>query len=173
MTETESRQLEAVSVEKDRPRGDRPNESLSTENKSTRLDAVRLEIDRARGDLINEKEQLMATRLELERQISELEAELRILDSLERASASGAQQAEPAHSDIVRNQPLNQRVIEILRHNGSQLTSRQIRELLNLDYRESRNLGPVLNQLARLGKISNEGRGAPWKLIQRRSRSTV
>jgi hypothetical protein len=170
MTETENRRLDAVGVEKGRPRGDLPNESLLAENKSTRLDAVRLEIDRARDDLINEKEQLMAARLELERQISELEAELRMLDSLDRASASGAQ---PAHSGGVHNRPLNQRVIEILQHNGSQLTSRQIRELLNLDYRESRNLGPVLNQLAKLGKISNEGRGAPWKLIQRRSRSTA
>jgi hypothetical protein len=170
MTETENRQLKAVGIEKDRPRGDLPNESLLAENKSTRLDAVRLEIDRARDDLINEKEQLMAARLELERQISELEAELRMLDSLDRASVSAAQ---PAPSGGVRNRPLNQRVIEILQHNGSQLTSRQIRELLNLDYRESRNLGPVLNQLAKLGKISNGGRGAPWKLIHRRSRSTA
>jgi hypothetical protein len=139
---------------------------MMTETKSARLDAIRGEIDRARGDLLNEKERLIAARVELERQINDLEAELRILDSLDRASESNAGPGEPTSLLVSgRNRPLRQRVIELLQHNGASLTSRQIREMLDLNQRESRNLGPVLNQLARLGKIRTAGRGSPWQLV--------
>ena len=133
-----------------------------TETKSARLDAIRDEIDRARGDLFNEKERLIAARLELEKQINALEAELRILDSLERAAgaSTGLGEQEPS-----RIGPLSQRVIKLLQHKGAPCTSRQIREMLDLNHRESRNLGPVLNQLAKLGKIRSTGRGSPWQLV--------
>jgi hypothetical protein len=130
---------------------------------SPRLDAIRDEIDRARGDLLSERERLLAARAELERQIGSLEAELRILETLDRASASGGNLGEDAA--VRRALPLSQRVIETLQRTGTPLTSRQIREHLGLDQRESRNLGPVLNQLAKLGKVSNGGRGAPWQLM--------
>jgi hypothetical protein len=169
-TELRNARLNTGRIEKDQPGGALPNGNI-TETSGTRLDAVRLQIDRARDDLLNQKERLMAARVELEQQIGALEAELQILDSLDRASKSEVRPAEAMLRDgSRRGRPLNQRVIEILQHNGSGLTSRQIRGMLDLNYRESRNLGPVLNQLAKLGKIRNVGRGAPWKLIQRRPR---
>jgi hypothetical protein len=169
---TKSQQLDGVDAKKN-GLDENPGKELG-ETKSARLDAVRFEIERAREDLLGEKQRLMQVRAELELQMSALEAELRILDSLGKASISTGKPVEPACSGLGRRKPpLNQRVLEILRHNESRLTSRQIRELLDLDYKESRNLGPILNQLAKLGKISNDGRGAPWKLLQRGSHSTA
>ena len=138
-----------------------------TKTRSPRLDAIRGEIDRARGDLLSERERLVAARAELERQIGSLEAELRVLDTLDRASASDAGSKErPVSATGRRDRPLSQRVVEALQDSGSPLTSGEIRQLLGLDQRESRNLGPVLNQLAKSGKLRNSGRGAPWTLTE-------
>lgn len=61
--------------------------------------------------------------------------------------------------------PLSHRVLNILRSSPTDLTSRQMREQLGLDYRESRNLGPVLHQLMKSGRVASDGRGAPWRLV--------
>jgi hypothetical protein len=55
-------------------------------------------------------------------------------------------------------------VAALLQNHHRGLTFHDIKERLALDQRESRNLGPVLNQMAKTGKIIGSGRGMPWLL---------
>ena len=123
-----------------------------------RLQAVREEISKARTDLVTLRERLVAERADLDEQLITLEHELRVLEQL--GDASSRAEAPPARLQV----SLSRRIIESLERNGSELTSRQMRETLRLDRREVRNLGPVLNQLAKTGKIASGGRGEPWRL---------
>ncbi len=123
------------------------------------LDRIRGDIGQAHRELETERERLLTERVELERQIVLLEQEIQVLGRLN--SQSNATIEEPSHE----RPPLSRRVLEILRSSQSDLTSRQMRELLKLDHRESRNLGPVLHQLMKSGRVTSNGRGAPWRLV--------
>ena len=122
------------------------------------VERLRGEIDQAHRELETERERLLAERAELEMQIAALEQEIQVVAHL------GTQSNETGKEGSQERTPLSRRVLEALRGSQSGLTSGQMRERLGLDYRESRNLGPVLHQLAKSGRVANDGRGAPWRL---------
>lgn len=124
------------------------------------LDLIKGEIRKAKQDLVVARDRLLAQRADTDRQIATLDQELALLDQMETGQSGLA--ARPARAN---GEPLSRRVIDVLQQNNMQMTFREMRERLQLDRRESRNLGPVLNQLAKMGKISSEGRGAPWRLV--------
>ena len=121
------------------------------------LNRIRSEVEQARSALDADRRRLLAERETLEKQIASLEHQMQVLSRLDLDSDPIA--AAPAGLSLSR------RVLGVLRNSQSALTSRQLREMLNLDYRESRNLGPVLHQMRKSGLVINGGRGAPWRLV--------
>lgn len=123
------------------------------------LDLIMDEIRKAKHDLVAARERLLTERANLDKQLGALEQELVALEQMD-----GSHEAQPRPT---RNstEPLSRRVIDVLQQHNQELTFRQMREHLQLDRRESRNLGPVLNQLAKMGKIASTGRGTPWRLV--------
>lgn len=130
------------------------------EGKVSRLDRILEEIRNARSDLVRERERLVIERAELDQHIEAIEREMRILERLDGDTAPGRLDEDAGRT------PLSRRVLDALRASEAELTFRQMREMLALDRREARNLGPVLNQLAKTGRIANDGRGSPWRLLR-------
>ncbi len=123
------------------------------------LNRIRTEVDQARSALDADRRRLLAERETLEKQIASLEHQMQVLSRLDLDSSPTHEAAAPAGLSLSR------RVLGVLRNSSSALTSRQLRETLKLDYRESRNLGPVLHQMRKSGLVINGGRGAPWRLV--------
>lgn len=126
------------------------------------LDLIMDEIRKAKEDLVAAREKLLAERMSLDKQLSALEQELSMLENMDHTAphGMGLSRTSRAHSE-----PLSRRVLDVLQAHNQELTFREMREYLQLDRRESRNLGPVLNQLAKMGKIASTGRGTPWRLV--------
>ena len=121
------------------------------------LSRVRREIEQARQALELDRSRLLAERAALEEQIASLEHQMQVLSRLDAQSTM----TEPAEASA---SPLSRRVLGLLRSSQRALTSRQLREMLKLNHRESRNLGPVLHQMRKSGLVTNKGRGLPWRL---------
>jgi predicted nucleic acid-binding Zn-ribbon protein len=135
------------------------NSNQSNAQSMRHLDLIMDEIRKAKQDLVAAREKLLAERENLDKQLAALERELGLLDQMDQG---GEDAARPSRS---HGEPLSRRVLEVLQQHNDKLTFREMREWLNLDRRESRNLGPVLNQLAKMGKITSDGRGTPWRLV--------
>lgn len=121
------------------------------------LGRVRHEIEQARRALEVDRSRLLAERAALEAQIANLEHQMEVLSRLDLQSAAPVADTEAL--------PLSRRVLDVLGRSQGALTSGRMRELLKLDHRESRNLGPVLHQMRKSGLVTNAGRGSPWRLV--------
>ncbi len=121
------------------------------------LGRVRHEVEQARRAIEADRSRLLAERAALEAQIASLEQQMQVLSRFDLQSPM----PEEGYNAGV---PLSRRVLGALRSSRSALTSRQMREMLKLDHRESRNLGPVLHQMRKSGLVINAGRGLPWRL---------
>ena len=125
------------------------------------LSRVRNEIEQARRALELDRSRLLAERAALEAQIANLEHQMEVLSRLDLQSATAAVPNTVAL-------PLSRRVLDVLGRSQGALTSGKMRELLKLDHRESRNLGPVLHQMRKSGLVDNAGRGSPWRLVSKK-----
>ena len=133
---------------------------IMVESRSGRwLEKIRSEVEKARRNMEVERDRLVSERLLLEAKIKSLEQEMVVLDRLAMRAGAAPDMAGPERT------PLSHRVLDVLHNPESELTSQELRRTLHLDQRESRNLGPVLNQLAKKGKLANAGRGAPWRRV--------
>ena len=133
------------------------------------LDKIRGEVEKARRSMEAERDRLVSERLSLEAKIKLLELEMDVLHRLDTQASDAPDTLQPdaPHPDAPQpgRLPLSRRVLEILQGPQSELTSQELRRTLHLDQRESRNLGPVLNQLAKKGKLVSAGRGSPWRRV--------
>lgn len=123
------------------------------------LDKIRGEVEKARRSIEVERDRLVSERLSLETRIKSLEHEMDVLNRIDTGAGDTPAPTRPGRS------PLSHRILEIFDGPHVGLTSQELRRTLHLDQRESRNLGPVLNQLAKKGKLENAGRGAPWRRV--------
>ncbi len=124
------------------------------------LGRVRHEVEQARRAIEADRSRLLAERAALEAQIASLEQQMQVLSRLDLQSSTSEETGSPGV-------PLSRRVLGVLRSSRGALTSRQMREMLKLDHRESRNLGPVLHQMRKSGLVINAGRGLPWRLASK------
>lgn len=126
------------------------------------LVAIRAEVERARAGLEQERKALLDERDRLEARLKQLDDELHTVKQL---GITATDSRPPADATVLDTAvPLSRRVLKVLDGCGEQgMTFRQICDVLHLDKREARNLGPVLFHLAKAHKVVGAGRGLPWR----------